>query len=307
MLPDASEAVTVICVEPDAKVSPLMVQLVVPAAMPLAPLSVDQVTCVTAALSDAVPAKLIVLLDAVKLEPEVGDVMTMVGGVVSEVPENEEVTASNALDALPAASRAVTVICVGPETGTPVMVQLEVPVAVPLAPLSLAQVTCATATSSDAVPARLIVLPDAAKVPVEVGDVMAMTGGVESGVYVSASAVLDWFPVALRAVTVTRVVPLGKVSPGIVQLLDPVAKPVAPRSVSQVTWVMPALSNAVPLKLIELLVVVKLGPEVGDVMVTAGSAPASTSGGKGHSVDGVPARTAASLKQERFAPIPMPE
>jgi len=100
----------VICVVPDAKVSPLMVQLVVPVAMPLAPLSVDQVTCVTAALSDAVPAMLIVLLDAVKLEPEVGDVMTMVGGVVSERPENEDVTASNALDALPAASRAVTVI-----------------------------------------------------------------------------------------------------------------------------------------------------------------------------------------------------
>ena len=99
-----------ICVEPDAKVSPLMVQLVVPAAMPLAPLSVDQVTCVTAALSDAVPPRLIVLLDAVKLEPEVGDVMAMVGGVVSERPENVEVTASNALDTLPAASWAVTVI-----------------------------------------------------------------------------------------------------------------------------------------------------------------------------------------------------
>ena len=75
--------------------------------------------------------------------------------------------------------------------------------------------------------------------------------------YVSASAVLTWLPVALRAVTVTRVTPVGKVSPAIVQLLAPVAMPLAPRSVTQVTWVMPALSNAVPLKLIVLLVVAK--------------------------------------------------
>ena len=136
---------------------------------------------------------------------------------------------------------------------------------------------------------------------------MAMTGGVESGEYVTASAVLTWLPVALRAVTVTRVIPVAKVSPGMVQLLAPVAKPLAPRSVSQVTWVMPALSNAVPLKLIELLVVANVGPDVGDVIVIAADPPDSTSGGNGHRVDGVPARTAASLKQERFAPIPMPE
>jgi len=42
-----------------------MFQLVVPTAMPLAPLFVDQVTWLTAALSDAVPLMLIVLLDAV--------------------------------------------------------------------------------------------------------------------------------------------------------------------------------------------------------------------------------------------------
>ena len=68
------------------------------------------------------------------------------------------------------------------DTGTPLMVQLEVPVAVPVAPLSVAQVTWATPTSSDAVPPRLMVPVDVEKVPLEVGDVMAMTGGVESGV-----------------------------------------------------------------------------------------------------------------------------
>jgi hypothetical protein len=53
---------------------------------------------------------LMLLPDAVKLDPDVGDVMTIVGGVVSETTGNEEVTVSNALDTLPAASWAVTVI-----------------------------------------------------------------------------------------------------------------------------------------------------------------------------------------------------
>ena len=136
---------------------------------------------------------------------------------------------------------------------------------------------------------------------------MAMIGAFESGVYVSASAVLTWLPVTLRAVTVTRVTPVVKVSPGIVQLLAPVAMPLAPRSVVQVTCVTPALSKAVPLKLIGLLVVVKVAPEVGEVMMTAGTPPVNTSGGNGHRADGVPARIAVSLKQERFAPIPMPK
>src|SRR5690348_13780904 len=107
--------------------------------------------------------------------------MTIFGGVVSERPENEDVTVSKALDILPAASWAVRVICVVPDSGTPVMVQLEVPVAVPVAPLSVAQVTCVTATSSDAVPPRLIVLPEAVKLPADVGEVMATAGGVVSG------------------------------------------------------------------------------------------------------------------------------
>ena len=123
----------------------------------------------------------------------------------------------------------------------------------------------------------------------------------------SASDVLPWLPVALRAVTVTRVAPGGKVSPAIVQLLAPVAMPLAPWSVSQVTCVIPETSAAEPLKLIELLVVLKVGADVGDVIVTVGNPLPSTSGGRGHREDGVPARIAASLKQERFAPIPMPK
>ena len=86
-------------------------------------------------MSDAVPARLIVLPVAVKFEPEVGDVMLIVGGVVSEEPAVVEVTVRTAVVTFPAASAAVTVICVEPAgTVTPLIDQLVVPVAVPLAP-----------------------------------------------------------------------------------------------------------------------------------------------------------------------------
>jgi len=62
------------------------------------------------------------------------------------------------------------------------MAQLEVPVAVPLTPLSVVQVTWVTLTSSDAVPPRSMLLADEEKFPLEVGDVIAITGGVKSGV-----------------------------------------------------------------------------------------------------------------------------
>jgi hypothetical protein len=71
---------------------------------------VAQVICDTPALSDAVPPRLIVLLDAVKLEDEVGDVMLIAGGVVSVVGVEVTVTTSEALATFPAASPAVTVI-----------------------------------------------------------------------------------------------------------------------------------------------------------------------------------------------------
>jgi len=162
-----------------------------------------------------------------------------------------------------------------------------------------------TPTLSDDVPPKLIVLLDVEKLGPEVGEVMAMVGAIVSGAYVSAIVALACAATVLRAVTVTRVEPVGNTSPLIVQLAVPVANPLAPWSVAQLTWVMPALSNAVPLKLTVLFDVVKVGLEVGDVIATV--VPACTSGGNGHSADGVPARTAASLKQERFAPIPMPK
>ena len=103
----------------------------------------------------------------------------------------------------------------------------------------------------------------------EVGEVTAITGGVESGVYVSEIIALPWLAIVLRAVTVTFVTPVGSASPLIAQLLVPVANPLAPWSVAQVTWVTPALSNAVPLRLIVLLDVVNVELKDGDVIAIA--------------------------------------
>ena len=130
-------------------------------------------------LSDAVPLRLMVLLEEVNVEAEVGETMLRTGGVVSAA---EEVTVSTAEATFPAASAAVTVICVDPlAKATPLIVQLVVPVAMPLAPRSVVQVTWVTPTLSDAVPPKLIVLPDEVKLPADVGEVMATVGGVASG------------------------------------------------------------------------------------------------------------------------------
>jgi hypothetical protein len=72
-------------VEPADKGIPLTDQLVVPAARPLPPRSVVQLTCVTPTLSDAFPPRLMVLVEAVKVEPEVGVIMMIAGGVGSGV------------------------------------------------------------------------------------------------------------------------------------------------------------------------------------------------------------------------------
>jgi hypothetical protein len=82
-LPAASCAVTVTAVEPGSRTNPVIVQLAVPAAVPLLPRSVDHVTCVTPTLSDAVPLRLSGLAEAVNVGLEVGEVMLIVGATVS--------------------------------------------------------------------------------------------------------------------------------------------------------------------------------------------------------------------------------
>lgn len=83
LLPAASCAVTVIKFVPPCKATPVMFHAVVPLAVPPPPPLLLQVTCVTPTLSLAVPLRLMLFEKMLKVEALVGDVMLIVGGVVS--------------------------------------------------------------------------------------------------------------------------------------------------------------------------------------------------------------------------------
>ena len=76
---------------------------------------------------------------------------------------------------------------------------------------------------------------------------------------------------ASRAVTVSTFAPLCSVIPATDQLVVPLAVPLPPRSLAQVTWVTPTLSEAVPPMLSEARLAVVVELLVGDVIVTVGS------------------------------------
>jgi hypothetical protein len=78
-------------------------------------------------------------------------------------------------------------------------------------------------------------------------------------------------PAASRAVIVSTFDPVWRTTPLAVQLVVPVAVPLPPRLFAHVTWVTPTLSDAVPPRVRRELLVVKVGLEVGDVMVTVGA------------------------------------
>jgi len=91
------------------------------------------------------------------------------------------VTVSTAGVVFPEASWAVTVMTLLPRVrATLGMVQLEVPVAVPLPPALLAQVTELTATLSAATPLTVIAALEETNVGLGVGTWMAMVGAVMS-------------------------------------------------------------------------------------------------------------------------------
>ncbi len=91
-------------------------------------------------------------------------------------------TVSVALAVLFAASRAVTVTTVVPApSGTAAIVHAVVPVATPLPPRFVVQLTCVTPTSSLAVPLTSSVLLVAVCVPPLVGAVIVIVGAVVSG------------------------------------------------------------------------------------------------------------------------------
>ena len=79
----ASLAVTVITLDPLWRAIPATDQFAVPVAVPLPPRLLDQLTCVTPTLSEAVPLTLSVLLPVAYVALEVGNVIVMVGEVVS--------------------------------------------------------------------------------------------------------------------------------------------------------------------------------------------------------------------------------
>lgn len=83
VLPAASRAVTVNVVEPRTSEMLLVFQLAVPVAVPLPPRLLDQVTCVTPTLSEALPRNVMLEDEVVRVELLVGDVMVMLGCVVS--------------------------------------------------------------------------------------------------------------------------------------------------------------------------------------------------------------------------------
>jgi hypothetical protein len=176
---------------------------------------------------------------------ETGEVMAMVGAVVSAVVR---VMFRVAMPELPAASRAVTVMMLEPLSRViPEADQLVVPVAVPLPPRLLAQVTWVTPTLSEAVPAMFNDAELVLYVAVVTGAENATVGAVASeGVQVTVKVATPEFPAPSRAVTGMMLEPLSSVMPATDQLVVPVAVPLPPRLLAQVTWVTPTLSEAVP-------------------------------------------------------------
>ena len=198
--------------------------------------------------------------------PDVGDVIATVGAVVSV-----KVTVRVAVPVFPAASRAVTVSTFAPGwRAMPVSDQVVVPVAVPLPPRSLDQVTWVTPMSSAAVPPRLRELLLVLYVAPDVGDVIATVGAVVS-VKVTVRIAVPVLPAASRAVTVRTFAPGCREIPLADQLVVPVAVPLPPRSLDQVTWVTPTSSEAVPPRVTELLFVPYAALVVGAVMATVGA------------------------------------
>jgi hypothetical protein len=166
VFPEPSCAVTVMAFAPDTSAIPVTLQLVVPAAVPEPPVAaLTHVTDVTPTLSEAVPPRSTLEDDVAYVGEEVGEVIAHVGAAESYV------TAIVSLPTFPAASRARTVMTLLPEASAmPRTLQLEVPIAVPDAPVAaFVHLTTVTPTSSEAVPPRSIGDEEAVYVAEEVG------------------------------------------------------------------------------------------------------------------------------------------
>ena len=113
------------------------------------------------------------------------------------------------------------------------------------------------------IPAGLLVT---VPVPVPALETVRAKVGVKVTVKVSVAVL----PAASRAVTVSTFDPGCRTIPLAVQLVVPVAVPLPPALFVHVTWVTPTLSDAVPPSVRGVVLVLKVGLEVGEVTVSVG-------------------------------------
>ena len=157
-------------------------------------------------------------------------------------------TVKTSVPLLFAASCAVTVMMFVPLCKpTDATLQLVVPVVNPVPPRSFDQLTAVTPRSSEDVPPIVKTEEVVAYVAADVGPMMVTVGAVVSGgVYVTVIVSVFWLAAASRALTVMVLVPDWRAMPAALQLVVPLAVPLPPRSLDQLTCVTLTLSEAVP-------------------------------------------------------------
>src|SRR5436190_1247306 len=240
VLPAASLAVTVMTLAPVCSARPCADHDVVPEAMPLPPRSFDHRTSVTPKTSDAVPPSVSVAAVVVSVSAAVGAVIAIDGATASV-----SVMVRTSVATLPAASLAVTVMTLAPGCKETLATDhAVVPVATPLPPLSLDQLTCDTPNASLAVPPSASVADVVEKVVAAVGVAIEIVGAVPS-VIVTVTAALLALPAESLAVTVMRLAP-GLSGTEADHEVVPDAVPLPPWLFDQLTCVTPPRSAATP-------------------------------------------------------------